>query len=505
VEKQSYSKTFFRGNIKGQIGKNNNGDVMKFAVIFSRFASFVIDYILFGIIYYFLLKLGVAGFIIANLIFFAYRVLASTFLDGTIGMRLLRLKIYNNNIKNVVKREIFRIGSAFYYIGYLYAFLDKDGRCLHDIASDTYVGYEKRETERGRAVVLIYVLFVVSLLKYSSSFLLNEVGLIGLKKLASSDIYYQSFEGDNLLSLSSDELYLKTLGRKYTAVVDIGGQKSILRLSNKLKYSEIYRLNFNGNRLIGEFLYRIDLPLQYISSVNFRGKRELLGISPMGDIVLIDENGNVVAKNKLTNFDVFMLKCGELDEDGFDEAVLLDRSGNVQIFKYDNGIKLIYSGKVGEDVIPECFYIDKGIYLVTKANDKNLLYHYTFEGGRFKFQFKKDLKKDGINNIFKYNDGFLVSSIFRNNMSLRMGRIQKLEFYNKNFKKIYNFGNRRARLYAFYVRNVEDVVDLDGDGSLEILLKAVGSSDVYGQGYIVEIYKPTKLGLFLNRILTLLE
>ncbi|WDU82689.1 hypothetical protein [Caloramator sp. Dgby_cultured_2] len=192
--------------------------------------------------------------------------------------------------------------------------------------------------------------------------MLNEVGLIGLKKIASSDIYYQSFEGDNILSLSSDELYLKTLGRKYTAVVDIGGQKSILRLSNKLKYSEIYRLNFNGNRLIGEFLYRIDLPLQYISSVNFRGKRELLGVSPIGDIVLVDETGKVVEKEKLTNFDVFMLKCGELDEDGLDEAVLLDRNGNVQIFKYVNGIKLIYSGKVGEDVIPECFYIDKGIF-----------------------------------------------------------------------------------------------------------------------------------------------
>ncbi|MCX7904126.1 MAG: RDD family protein [Caloramator sp.] len=474
---------------------------MKFAVIFSRFASFVIDYILYGLIYYFLLKLGVAGFVLANLIFFAYRVLSSTFFDGTIGMRLLRLKIYNNSFKNIIKREIFRIASAFYYIGYLYAFLDKEGRCFHDIASGTYVGYEKRELEKGRGIILIYVLFFIAFLKYSSSFLLNEVGLIGLKKIASSDVYYQSFEGDNLLSLSSDELYLKTLGRKYTAVVDIAGQKVILRISNKLSYSEIYRLNFNGNRLIGEFLYRINLPLQYISSVNFRGRQELLGVSPKGDIVLIDEKGKVVAKNRLTNFDVFMLKCGDLDGDSFDEAVLLDRNGNVEVFKYDDGIKLIYSGKVGEDIIPQCFCIDKGIYLVTKANDRNLVYHYTFEGGRFKFQFKKDLKKNGINNIFKYNDGFLVSSIYRNNMTLRIGRIQKLEFYDKNLKRIYNFGNRRARLYAFYVRNVEDV----GDGSLEIVLKAVGSSDVYGQGYIVEIYKPTKLGLFINRILTMME
>jgi len=476
---------------------------MKIAIIFSRFASFVIDYLLYGIIYYFLLKLGVLGFIIANVILFLYRVLTLTFLGGTFGMKLLKLKIYNNSFKNVLKREFYRIASCFYYLGYLYSFIDKDARCLHDIASSTYVGYEKKDF-KDKGSIFINVLLVLSLLKFSSAFLLNDVGLIGLKKVASSDEYFQSFEGDNLLSLSSDELYLKTLGRKYTSSIDIKGKRTLIRLSNKLRYSEIYKLNFNKDKIIGDFLYKVDIPLQFINSVNFRGKYELLGVSPMGDLVLIDEKGKIISRYKL-KFDIFMLKCGRLDGDEFDEAVLLDRNGNVQVFKYENGLKLVYSGKIGEDIIPKCFYIDEGIYIITNASDKNLFYHYKFEDGKFYFVYKKYLKKNGINDIFKFNDGFLASSVYRNNMSLRIGNIQKLEYYDLNLNRILNFGKRKARLYAFYVRNVEDVVDIDGDGKEEIILKAFGSSDVYGQGYMVEVYKMSKWGIFLNKVLSFLE
>ncbi|HRS26524.1 MAG TPA: hypothetical protein P5140_08300, partial [Methanofastidiosum sp.] len=115
--------------------------------------------------------------------------------------------------------------------------------------------------------------------------------------------------------------------------------------------------------------------------------------------------------------------------------------------------------------------------------------YYKFLGGKFSFQYNKDFKKNGINNMFKFGDGFIVSSIYRNNMSLKIGKIQKMEVYDKNLKLKRNFGNRKARFYDYFVRNVEDIIDIDGDGKDEIILKAVGSDDVYGQGYIIEVYK----------------
>lgn len=109
-----------------------------------------------------------------------------------------------------------------------------------------------------------------------SSFVINDIGNIGLSKYLTSDDYFQSFEGDNLVSLSQDELYLKTVGRRYVAIVEENGKKIIYRISNKLKYTEFYRLNQKNNELVGEYRFKVDVPIQFIEGGYFVNKSDFV-------------------------------------------------------------------------------------------------------------------------------------------------------------------------------------------------------------------------------------
>lgn len=485
---------------------------MRYLFLISRFASFLLDYIIFYIIYYFIAPLGILGYIFLLIFFFLYRVLTTAYFGSTFGMMALKLKLLKHDFKTCIKREIYRFASAFFYIGYIYAIFDKYGRTLHDIASDTIVIYKDSkeivEETKKYIKILTFILLIVSSLRWLSYFILNDIGLLGFKRILTSDVYYQSFEGDKLLSLSQDELYLKTLGRRYTAVIEINKKPYLIRISNKIKYTEVYKFNINDNSLTGEYLYTVDYPLQFICSGVFVKSRDLCGITPNNNILLIDEKGRVYGKNEVKISRIISLKCGDIDNDGFCEAIVLGMDGNVEIFKMKGkNFEKIYSGKFGEDIIPIAFYIDNGGRILVKGDGKIILYHYEFVNNKFIFKSKKYVKNQGINSVEKYGDYLVFSHISRNNMTFKRGEIQNLTV-NKNGKNvyiIYNLGKRPGRRYNFYVRCLEDVYDIDNDKKEEIILKAVNKQDVMGQRYKIEVYKPVKGLLYINRILSKIE
>ncbi|EYE89853.1 hypothetical protein Q428_00105 [Fervidicella metallireducens AeB] len=198
-------------------------------------------------------------------------------------MKILKLRLKSFDKRICLKREIYRFASSFFYIGYLYALIDGNGRTFHDILSDTAVvikdGEIKKDEKEKYVKIVAVILLIISTTKWTADFILNDIGFIGLKKKYISDLYFQSFEGDKLISLSQDELYMKTLGRKYTAVVDIDNKPSLIRISNKLKYSEVYKLNLRDSKIVGEYIYKIDLPIQYLCSGVFKETRDMCGIS----------------------------------------------------------------------------------------------------------------------------------------------------------------------------------------------------------------------------------
>lgn len=487
---------------------------LKFTWIFilSRVGAYLIDYIPFYLVVFVLAKFGAWGYMAALVFLFLYRYVTSAYFGATPGMMLLKLKLKRYDFRICLKREIYRIASALFWIGYLIGLIDKNKRTLHDVMSGTYVVYsesqEVKEPVKKYFIVLANILLVISVLRWTSSFILDDIGLIGLKKAYYSDEYYQSFDGDNLSSMSQDELYIKTLGRKYTTVVDIDKKPALIRISNKLTYIEVYRLYIKENRLLGDYLYKIDMPIQFICSGNFRGIAEMCGLSPKNDLVLIDEKGKVYGKGEVNLGSVLTLMCGDIDSDNQDEAVILGRGGDVEVFKLTNNkLQRIYKGKIGEDIIPQAFYISKGIVVFGKANNKTIVYSYDFKNNKFIFRDKKYIDAKNLSFASKFNGSFIISHVYRNNMTFGIGNIQLLEAYdlNKGERKKYNFGQRPGRRYEYKVRTLEGVCDIDGDNKEEIIIKAVGKDDVMGQGYIVEIYKPEKGMLLFNRVLTIIE
>ncbi|TDT50559.1 RDD family protein [Fonticella tunisiensis] len=489
---------------------------MNYMLIVSRLAAFIVDYIIFSIIYLFFDLLGVWGYLISLLIFFLYRYITTALFGATIGMMLLRVKLVKYDFAICLKREIYRFASSLFYIGYIYGLFDKGLQTFHDNASGTCVVFNNPEKNKkadnvsvNRIVYIIStILLVLSSLRWISYFMLNDIGLIGLHKIYTSSEYFQSFEGDNLLSLSQDELYMKTLGRKYLAIIDIEGKQSLIRISNKLKYTEVYRLNPVGKELIGQFIYRVNMPIQFICSGTFKKGMDLCGISPQNKIILVDGSGSVYAEGQVSLSNILTLRCGDIDKDGIDEAVVLGRGGDVEVFKFhEEKLSKVYSGKIGEDIIPRSFYVDNGIAVVGDGDKKKLLYFYDFNGSKFIFKGKRDFNVREVSSISKIDKGVIVSHVFRNNMTFKKGNIQLLEVYDiKNgMRRIYNFGSRPGRRYSYYVRTLEDVIDINGDGEDEVILKAVGRDDVMGQGYFVEIYQMRGPGLMLNRIFSKIE
>lgn len=481
---------------------------MKYIFLASRAASYALDYIILYIISTFFSSYGVIGYIISLILFFLYRYLGTALFGATLGMMILKLRLDKYNFRICFKREVYRAASAFFYIGYLYAFIDASGRTLHDAVSDTFVVYsgnrEIKKNTPGYLHIIAFVILIISSVRWISYFIINDIGLVGLKRVYQSDEYFQSFEGDKLISLSQDELYMKTLGRKYTALVDIDGKPAIVRISNKLKYTEVYRLNLIKPRIVGEYIYKINLPLQFICSGIFNNKRDLCGLSPQNDIVIVNEKGDVYGKGKSDIINILTLKCGDIDNDGTDEGVVLGRGGDVEVYKFSEGLlKRVYSGKFGEDIMPETLYIDGGAAVVSKYDDKKILYFYDYRDNKFIFKDKKYFNTNAVSGISKTDNLIITSHVNRNAMTFKRGSIQRLEAYiiGRKIKKVYDFGVRPGRRYAYMVRTLEEVFDLDGDGRDEIVLKAVGKEDVMGQGYRVEIYKFNRAALWANRIL----
>ena len=491
------------------------GDYMNYILIISRFAAFLLDYIVLYGSLYFLSRYSTTGYVIALVIFFLYRYLTTAILGATVGMLLLKIRLISYSHRICLKREIYRFASALFFLGYIYALFNKKHQTFHDNASGTYVVFSKskdegkEKLEKKRFVTMMSTLLLaISATRWLSFMVLNDFGLIGLKRVYESEQYYQSFEGDNLLSISQDELYMKTLGRKYITVVDMEGKPTLIRISNKLKYTEIYKLNLSGDKIIGDYIYTVNMPILFVCSGNFRGKVDMCGVSPQNKVVLVDEKGNIYGEGQSNLGSILTLRCGDIDQDGRDEAVILGRGGDVEIFKLQGDkFQTIYSGKMGEDIIPESFYVDKGMVVVGKSHEKKLLYFYDFKNNKFVFRDKKHFKVDAVSSVAKINEGIIVSHVFRNSMTFKKGRIQLLEIYGieDGVKRVYNLGKRPGRSYSYMVRTLEDVIDIDGDGTEEIILKAVGKEDVMGQGYIVEIYRESKGWMTLNRVLTKLE
>jgi hypothetical protein len=484
----------------------------KYILLVSRVGAYIIDYMPYYLLLYLLSGYGVWGYLFCLVIFFVYRYVSTALWGATIGMILLKLELTRYDFKICFKREILRFASAFFYVGYIYAIFDPKGCTFHDIISDTLVKHKGHEEQMGKPPnilkILIYIILIISITKWSTSFLLNDIGEIGLHKTCSSEKYYQSFDGDNLISLDQNELYAKTLGRKYTAIIEVGKKPYIVRIANKLKFTEVYKLNIKGTGMLGEYLYRLEVPLQYICSGLFRDEMELCGISPNKEIILADEKGKIFGSGIVSLSNILSIKCGDIDGDKKADIVILGKGGDIEVFSYKNDrLYVLYNGKIGEDIIPEAFFIDKEINLIAMGDNKMLLYSYRYVKGKFVFIAKKNMKQVEVSSISKINNNMLISNISRANMMMKIGRIQTLEMYTltPKIKRLYNFGNRPSRIYKYSVKNLEGIYDINGDGKYEIVLKSVDKDDVMGQGYKIEIYTLSNTGLAFNRVLSVIQ
>ncbi len=482
--------------------------IMKKMTVISRVAAYFFDIALLIIFQHLLGNIGLSGYILSLFLFFLYRFITTALKGATLGMLIFKLKLKRYNFKTCLKREIFRAASHFYYLGYFYVLFDPYLRTFHDVMSGTYIEIDKEEKplKRDRWVKAIGSIFLaIFILKWTSNFVLNDAGLLGLKKIAESDEYFQSFEGDNIVSLSQEELFMKTMGRKYTALIEAQGEKALVRISNKQKYTEVYKLIMEDSGLRGEYLYKVDYPLQFICSGKFLNNRDLCGLSPKGELIIANEKGEIYGSEKVEIASPVTMKCGDINGDGRDEIIVMGIGGDAEVFKMgDKTLKKVFLGKFGEDILPETFYIKDGVNVFGKSNKGDILYNYKFKNERFIFNSKRYTKIKGISNVFCTDHGVLVSNVYRNEMMFKRGKIQRLEVYTDdlNYKKVYEFGNRPGRPYAYMVRTLEDAEDIDNDGKTEVVLKTVGKDDVMGQGYIVEIYKFDERLLKLNRFFT---
>lgn len=485
----------------------------KLLFLASLLGSYLIDTLLFVLLLYLIRRMGVAAYVLVLVLKFAYRVVTTGFWGSTIGMKILKLKLDRYSLRLCLTRELYRIGSSLLFLGYLVSVVDSYGRTLHDLAVGTMVVYRGGKPLPQSKTKLVYKLIAAVMVLLSASrwgirFLTDDLGLIGLKKTAVSGEYYQSFQGDNLVSLSQNELYLKSIGRKYTTPVEYDDGIHLVRISNKKTYTELYRLDVEDREITGNYIGNINVPLQFMCSGMFRSNIEMVGVSPSGSIYFIDNKGNYYAERTLSIINTVTLSCGDIDGDNRDEAVVMGRDDEVEILKYKDGeILSLYSGKAGEDIRPETFYIPGDLVISGEEKNDRVLYTYALEDNALKYKEKAVLDTDSSGRILRFGDGAIISYIYRNNMIFNVGRIQRLEVYSLNGKarRLYNFGNRMGRRYDYLVRSLENIYDLDGDGSEEIVLKAMEKDEVEGERYRIEIYKLSPFWLGVNRMVTFLD
>ena len=485
----------------------------KLLFLVSLLGAYLIDTVLFVFILYLLRYMGMAAYILVLLLKFAYRVFTTGLWGSTIGMKLLKLKLNIYSFKICLKRELYRIGSSMFFLGYLTAIPDTYGRTLHDMAAGTVVVYGREKeiaAPRSRLIFKLVALIMVaiSIPRWTVKFLMDDAGPIGLKKTAKSGEYYQSFEGDNLISLSQNELYLKSIGRKYTTPVEFDDGVHLVRISNKKAYTELYRLDVDGSQITGTYIGSTENPLQFICSGKFRAGLEMVGLSPQNAVYFMDNKGSSYGEGKLSISNPVTLSCGDLDSDGKDEVAVMGRNGDVEIFKYQGGqVQTLYSGKIGEDILPETFYIPGDLVISGEQKSNRVLYTYGYENGTLIYKSKAVLDTDSSGRIAGFGDAAIISYIYRNNMTFNVGRVQRLEVYSLSGKarRLYNFGNRVGRRYDYKVRSLENIYDLDGDGRDEVILKAMDKDQVEGERYTMEIYDISYFWLGVNRALTFLE
>jgi hypothetical protein len=166
---------------------------MKLLFYVFRISAFIIDYIIFYLAVIVLSKFGIAGYIGALSFLFLYRLLTTSFLGATPGMMIVKLKLKKYDFKTCLRREIFRFASVPLFLGYIYALFDPLRRTLHDVMSGTYIDYDReinaaRYTTRWYIKIFAYLLLVISIVRWTSFFVLNDIGLLGLKKVYTSDI-----------------------------------------------------------------------------------------------------------------------------------------------------------------------------------------------------------------------------------------------------------------------------------------------------------------------------
>lgn len=485
----------------------------KLLFIASLLGAYLIDTLLFVLLLYLMRRLGPLAYVLVLALKFAYRVLTTGLWGCTIGMKILKLKLDKYSLKLCLSREVYRVGSSMLFLGYLAALVDSYGRTLHDLAAGTmivYGGEKDLPQPKTRFVfkIIAAVMVVLSMSRWSIRFLTDDLGLIGLKKTAVSGEYIQSFDGDNLVSLSQNELYLKSIGRKYTTPVEYDDGVHLVRICNMKTYTELYRLDVEDKEITGDYIGSINVPLQFMCSGLFRSKVEMVGVSPSGSIYFIDNKGACYAEKALSEINTVTLSCGDIDGDNKDEAVVMGSDGTIEILKYrDGGILSLYSGKAGDDIRPETFYISGGLVISGEEKNDRVLYTYAFADNTLKYKNKVVLDTDSSGRILRFGDDVIISYLYRNNMIFNVGRIQRLEVYSVNGKaqRVYNFGNRAGRMYDYFVRSLENVYDLDGDGKEEIIIKAMEKDEVKGERYRIEIYKTSPFWLGVNRIITFLE
>lgn len=100
--------------------------------------------------------------------------------------------------------------------------------------------------------------------------------------------------------------------------------------------------------------------------------RVILCNKPKRELLIIKNDGKVYSRLKINYKDTINLKTGDIDKDGRDEIFVLNRNGEISIYKViQEKITNIYTGKIGEDIVPFAFLIDDdGLMVFAKETIK---------------------------------------------------------------------------------------------------------------------------------------
>ncbi|KMT22937.1 RDD family protein [Clostridium cylindrosporum] len=494
---------------------------MKLIFLSLRAGSYIIDIIFYTACVYILGGLSYYSIILSLLILFTYRIITSCLLGATLGMKVLGLSLSRHDFKTVLKRELYRIASRPFYIGYLFALGGDHSQCLHDKMAGVkiiYISRKKRHDKKPHdksindsrlplkkpssyMLILTVLLTVLSIGNFTTKFLMNHVGMIGFTKKYTSSEYYNNLDSDLNTIKSQEGLFKSTIGMKFTEVITIGSRDTLIKISPKDSTTEVYMMKPRGKDIIGEYLYTLPYKAEYIDTVSLNGKKLLTYLTKDKKLHIVDSYGNIIHSTDSSLNTPIDLKVGILN--GIQSIVVICNNGYAEIFHIGNDITSVYKGKIGEDISPEQFLVDDYLYILTRSNPK-LLYKYKFNNSMH-FLAKNPISIDSASTFEKINlkgkEYFVLSDVKRANMTFNAGRIQLSKIFTKDGKLKYNLGARRGSLYTYKVNQVENVLDINGDGKDEIIIKSVRKGNVTGDSYTLNVYEPNAF-LTVNEVLT---